>query len=80
MNMHAQSTQLTCVWQHWRRYLMFAVTSSASRWLVPHSHHRNSLRQAVARLLRKSKVRVARHLQVYVEAHQMQLRAHHANE
>ena len=35
---------------------------------------------AVAQLLQKRKVRVARHLRVRVEAHQMQLRARHAKE
>ena len=36
--------------------------------------------EAVAQLLQKRKVRVARHLRVRVEAHQMQLRARHAKE
>ena len=36
--------------------------------------------EAVAQLLQKRKVRVARHRQVRVEAHQMQLRARHAKE
>ena len=36
--------------------------------------------EAVAQLLQKRKVRVARHLQVRVEAHQMQRRARHAKE
>ena len=36
--------------------------------------------EAVAQLLQKRKVRVARHLQVRVEAHQMQLRARHAKD
>ena len=36
--------------------------------------------EAVAQLLQKRKVRVARHLRVRVEAHQMQLRAQHAKE
>ena len=36
--------------------------------------------EAVAQSLQKRKVRVARHLQVRVEAHQMQLRARHAKE
>ena len=36
--------------------------------------------EAVAQLLHKRKVRVARHLRVRVEAHQMQLRARHAKE
>ena len=36
--------------------------------------------EAVAQLLQKRKVRVARHLRVRVEAHQMQLRVRHAKE
>ena len=36
--------------------------------------------EAVAQLLQKRKVRVARHPRVRVEAHQMQLRARHAKE
>ena len=36
--------------------------------------------EAVAQLLQKRKVRVARHLRVRVEAHQMQPRARHAKE
>ena len=36
--------------------------------------------EAVAQLLQKRKVRVAKHLRVRVEAHQMQLRARHAKE
>ena len=36
--------------------------------------------KAVAQLLQKRKVRVARHLQLRVEAHRMQVRAHHAKE
>ena len=36
--------------------------------------------EAVAQLLQKRKVRVARHLRVRVEAHQMLLRARHATE
>ena len=36
--------------------------------------------EAVAQLLQKRKVRVARHLRVRVEAHQMQRRARHAKE
>ena len=40
----------------------------------------SDLVEAVAQLLQKRKVRVARHLRVRVEAHQMQLRARHAKE
>ena len=36
--------------------------------------------EAVAQLLQRRKVRVARHLRVRVEAHQMQLRARHAKQ
>ena len=36
--------------------------------------------EAMAKLLQNRKVQVARHLQVRVEAHQMQLRARHAKE
>ena len=36
--------------------------------------------EAAAQLLQKRKVRVARHLRVRVEAHQMQLRPRHAKE
>ena len=36
--------------------------------------------EAVAQLLQKHKVRVAKHLQVRVEAHQMHFRARHAKE
>ena len=36
--------------------------------------------EAMAQLLQKRKVRVARHLRVRVEAHQMQLRARHAKQ
>ena len=36
--------------------------------------------EAVAKLLQKRRARVARHLQMRVEAHQMQLRARHAKE
>ena len=36
--------------------------------------------EAVAQLLQKRKVRVARYLRVRVEAHQLQLRARHAKE
>ena len=36
--------------------------------------------EAVAHLVQKRRVQVARHLQVRVEAHQMQLRAQHAKE
>ena len=81
MSMHAQRDCLvTCVWLPWRRYSMHVVSDQQDMMSVCANQQSSKFVEAVAQLLQKRKVRVARHLQVHVEAHQMQLRARHAKE
>ena len=65
-----------------RNMSMHAQTMPDEMWVAALAplHTSSELVEAVAQLLQKQKVRVARHLQVRVEAHQMQLRAQHAKE
>ena len=77
MNMHAQSMHGDmCVAAV--ALLQHICSDHQDMISVGANHPSSDFVKAVAQLLQKPKVRVARHLQVRVEAHHMQFRAWHA--